>query len=196
MKRFKLLSILTIFAGTSALAADNYAIDTAHSQVIFKIKHLGISTVVGRFDTFKGDFMFDTKDITKSAVNAEIDVTSINTNETKRDDHLRGDDFFAATKFPKMTFTSKSVEKVDDKNFKIHGLLKIKDISKPVTLSATFEGAAKDPFYGKEHAAFIASTEINRKDYGLTWNKILETGGVAVGDEVKIEIQVEGTKQS
>ena len=175
--------------------AGEYVIDTAHSQVIFKIKHLAISTVTGRFDTFEGTYNFDPDDITKSSVETTIQAASINTNEKDRDDHLRSKDFLNVEENPNITFKSKSIKKGDGEEFEIVGDLTINGITKEVTLDATYEGhVASDP-WGKERTAFVADTKINRKDYGITWNKVLEAGGFVVGDEMRITLEIEGIRK-
>jgi polyisoprenoid-binding protein YceI len=189
----KLLSILLIaVASNSSLAsAAEYKIDKAHSRIGFKIKHLAISNVLGNFVDFDGTFEFDPKNISKSETEVDIQVASINTQEKDRDDHLRNDDFFSVKKFPIMKFKSTKVTSVDGKNLKVLGDLTIRDITKPVTLDVVYQGSAKSP-YGKVVAAFSATTAINRKDFGLKWNKLLETGGLVVGEDVTVEIDVEG----
>jgi polyisoprenoid-binding protein YceI len=173
--------------------ADTYKIDPAHSEVGFKVRHLAISNVAGKFVDFSGTFSFDPKDVKSSKTEATISVPSITTSNNDRDKHLKGDDFFSADKFPGLKFASKSVTATTDSAFKVAGDLTIRDVTKPVVLDVTYNGSAKDP-WGNERAAFSATTKISRADYGLTWNKALETGGVVVGDEVTILIEVEGTK--
>ncbi len=172
-----------------------YLIDTAHSQVIFKVKHLAISTVTGRFDTFEGTYNFDNDDIAKSTIETTIEAASINTNEKDRDDHLRSKDFLNVEQNPIITFKSKSIKKGDGNEFEIIGDLTINGITKEVTLDATYEGHVTSDPWGKERTAFIAETKINRKDYGITWNKVLEAGGFVVGDEIRITLEVEGIRK-
>ncbi len=190
-----LFTLLLLFGCSQVAVAGEYEIDPAHSSVGFKIRHLAISTVPGTFTAFKGTFSFDPDKIEKSSAEAEIAVTSVNTNNEKRDNHLKGEDFFDVEKFKVMKFKSKKVEKVDDDSFKVHGDLTIRGITKPVVLDVDYLGMAKDP-WGSEKAGFTATTTINRKDFGLTWNKVLETGGFVVGDDVNIRLDVEGTKKS
>ena len=175
--------------------ASTYQIDPAHTQVIFKVKHMGISTVSGRFDNFEGLYNFDDANFENSSVEAKINASSVNTNKEKRDKHLRSDEFLDAEKFPEITFKSKSIKKgSSESNFLITGDLTIHGVTKEVILDTNYEGSvAKDP-WGNARSAFTAETEINRKDYGLTWNKVLETGQFLVGDEVKIILEVEGIK--
>lgn len=184
--------ILSTVVSSTAWAAD-YEIDSTHSSVVFKVKHLAISTVPGRFGDVTGRFSFDPTRVEASKAEAKIAVASINTMDTKRDDHLRSADFFDVSKFPSITFKTSKVEKVSDTAFKATGDLTIHGVTKPVTLDVTYGGSAKDP-WGKERAAFEAKTLINRKDFGLTWSKTLETGGLVVGDDVQISLEIEGVK--
>ena len=184
--------ILSTFVSSAAWAAD-YQIDPTHSSVVFKVKHLAISTVPGRFGDVSGTFSFDPTRVEGSKAEAKLAVASVNTMDTKRDDHLKGADFFEASKFPSITFKTSKVEKVSDTAFKAIGDLTIHGVTKPVTLDVTYGGSAKDP-WGKERAAFEAKTLINRKDFGLTWSKTLETGGLVVGDDVQISLEIEGVK--
>lgn len=192
-----LLAFTMIFSANFSSQAEvaEYVIDTGHSQVIFKVKHLAISTVTGRFDTFEGTYKFDSEDISNSSVETVINAASINTNEKDRDDHLRSNDFLDVEKFPTITFKSKSIKKGEGNEFQMVGDLTIHGVTKEVTLDATYEGhVASDP-WGKERTAFIADTKISRKDYGMTWNKVLEAGGLVVGDEVRITLEVEGIRK-
>jgi polyisoprenoid-binding protein YceI len=191
MKRLVAVVVSLCFAGTSQ--AVDYAIDPSHSSVGFKVRHLAISSVPGKFGDFKGTFSFDPHNISASKAEAQIVAGSINTGETKRDDHLKSGDFLDAGKFTAITFKSNKVEKVSDADFNAHGDLTIHGVTRPVTLHVTYGGSATDP-WGKERAAFQATTKINRKDFGLTWNKALETGGLVVGEEVDITLEVEGVK--
>ncbi len=174
--------------------ADEYEIDSDHSRVSFKVRHLAISSVLGQFDKFKGSFTFDPKNMSASGAQAVIDVGSINTNQKKRDDHLRSEDFFSASKYPEISFTSTGIEGSSPENFKLRGNLTMRGVTKPVELAVEMGGATKDP-WGNERVAFTASTKLNRRDFGLTWSKILETGAVVVGDEVRIDLEIEGIKK-
>jgi polyisoprenoid-binding protein YceI len=191
MKKFLALTLATLLSST-CWAAD-YQIDPTHSSVTFKVKHLAISSVPGRFGELSGTFSFDPAKIEASRAQATLSVSSINTMDAKRDDHLKGPDFFDASKYPSITFKTNKVDKVGDAAFKAHGDLTIHGVTKPVTLDVTYGGSAKDP-WGKERAAFEARTVINRKDFGLTWNKTIETGGLVVGDDVHITLEIEGVK--
>ncbi len=203
MKVLKSFIAIAVLAFTFFFAGSNwshsevaeYMIDPDHSQVIFKVKHLAISTVTGRFDLFEGSYKLDSDNIVNSSVDTSIVASSINTNKQKRDDHLRSDEFLDVEKYPNITFKSKEIKKGDGNKFQIVGDLTIHGVTKEVTLDAVYEGhVASDP-WGKERTAFIANGEINRKDFGMTWNKALEAGGFVVGDEVRITLEVEGIKK-
>ena len=176
-------------------AADTYKIDPAHTEVGFKVRHLGVSSVSGAFKDLDGTFTFDPKDIKASTVKAQIKTPSVDTGVEKRDTHLKSDDFFAAEKFPEITFVSKEIKDVKGDTFTVVGDLTIHGTTKSVELMTTYNGAVKDP-WGNEKAGFSAETKINRKDFGLKYNQLLESGGMVVGDEVKITLEVEGTKQA
>lgn len=169
-----------------------WVLDPSHSELGFKVKHLMISNVKGYFSEFEGTI--NGEDFSKSPIEVKIDTTSVSTNSADRDKHLKSGDFFDAEKYGTMTFKSKSIEKVDDDEYKLKGDLTIKDISKEVALDVDFGGINKDP-WGNEKMAFEISGKINRKDWGLNWNSALETGGVLVGDEVKINAEVQFAKE-
>ncbi|MEY4668018.1 MAG: hypothetical protein RL518_717 [Pseudomonadota bacterium] len=189
----KILALpLAILLSSTCWAAD-YQIDPSHSSVVFKVKHLAISSVPGRFGDVSGTFSFDPGKIEDARAQATISVSSINTMDAKRDEHLKGADFFDASKYPSISFTTTRVDKVSDSAFKAHGDLSIHGVTKPVVLDVVYGGSAKDP-WGKERIAFEAKTLINRKDFGLTWNKAIETGSLVVGDDVQITLEIEGIK--
>ncbi|NMB68419.1 MAG: YceI family protein [Chloroflexi bacterium] len=171
----------------------SWKIDNAHSLVEFSVRHMMISTVRGRFERFSGTVEFNENDPTASSVDVQIEAASINTNESQRDNHLRSADFFDAEKFPYLSFKSTRVEKIDENNGRIYGDLTIRDISHPVVLETEYNGQAKSP-WGSTSAGFTANTKINRKDWNLVWNQALETGGMLVGDEIKIHIELEIVK--
>lgn len=172
----------------------SWKIDNAHSEINFTVRHMMIANVRGQFENFTGTVEFDPEQPLNSSVEVEIDAQSINTREAQRDTHLKSEDFLNAEKFPKMTFKSHKIEVIDDNRGLIHGDLTIKDITKSVILDTTYAGMAKSP-WGTTSAGFTASTKLNRKDWGLTWNVALETGGWLVGDEIKIELEMEVVKQ-
>lgn len=153
-----------------------------------------ISTVRGHFRDFDATLHIDEDEPENSSVTATIDVASIDTNEEKRDAHLRSDDFFNADDFPKITFQSTRVERLDGTNIRLTGNLTIRDVTQPVVLDGDFEGRIEDP-WGNERIAFTARTEISRQDFNVRWNQLLEAGGAVVSDKVKINLYVEAVRQ-
>jgi polyisoprenoid-binding protein YceI len=184
--------VLTLVGGLPTTAA-NYAIDMTHSQIQFSVKHLGISTVTGKFSTFEGVLEFDPEAMGNGRVEVVIDAASIDTAVEKRDEHLRSADFFNVAEHPELRFESTSVETTEE-GLIVRGDLTISGVTRPVALEAVFSGRAVDP-WGNSRVGFEASTTINRKDFGLTWNKILESGGLLVSEEVKISLVVQGIEQ-
>ncbi len=174
-------------------AAGTWSIDPSHTSVGFSVRHLGLSKVRGRFSSFTGDVVV-AEDPARSSVQVAVDVTSIDTRDEKRDEHLRTNDFFNATEFPTMTFTSTSVSG-SGRDWQVTGDLTIRGVTRQVTLDTTFEGTASDP-WGGSRAAFTATTEVDREQFGMTWNAALESGGVLVGKKVKIEIEAEVVLQA
>jgi polyisoprenoid-binding protein YceI len=170
-----------------------YALDTAHTTVEFVIRHLMITKVRGRFTAFDGHVEVGAGSDLPTSVAATIDAGTIDTREEQRDGHLRSADFFDVEKYPKLSFESTRIDGTPD-DFVIDGKLTIHGVTRDVSLAATFEGRTKDP-WGGTRVGYSAHTTINRKDYGLTWNAALETGGVVVGDEVRIELNVEAILQ-
>lgn len=195
MKRFiTALLILAVMTPLNLLAA-SYTLDPAHTTIGFKVKHLMIANVKGSFEKFRGVILIDDKDITKSKIDVSIEIASINTNITKRDEHLRSADFFDAAKHPNMTFVSTRVEKTAPDKLKVHGNLTIRGITKPVTLVVEGPTAEIKSPQGVVKRGASASATINRQDYGVSWNKKLDAGGVVVGDDVQIIIDAELDKQ-
>lgn len=188
------ISFILTFAVAGNVWAASYKLDESHTQVGFKIKHLVISTVSGRFNKFSGTFEFDPKKGEIEKLNVEIDSASIDTNEPDRDKHLKSPEFFDIEKFPKLTFTSKKTTTKDNKPTKLDGELTIHGVKKNVTLDVDYKGSTVDP-WGNERIAFEASTQVNRKDFGLKWNKSLDKGGVMIADDVKIVIEGEALLQ-
>jgi len=170
-----------------------WTIDAAHSAAAFAVKHLMISTVRGRFSHLTGSVEFPEGDYAAGHVDVTIDASSIDTREDRRDAHLRSADFFDVERFPSLTFKSRKVQAVKGDTFQVVGDLTIRDITREVVLDVEAEGFQKDP-WGGQRAGFSATTKINRKDFGLTWNQALETGGLLVGDDVKISLDVELTR--
>ncbi|HEX6939030.1 MAG TPA: YceI family protein [Longimicrobiales bacterium] len=174
-----------------------WRIDPAHSSVEFSVKHLMFTTVRGRFKKLEGTIVVDEEHTENSSVEVEIDASSIDTGEPDRDAHLRSADFLDVETHPTIAFRSKRVEGAHAKpgdRFRVIGDLTIRDTTMEVALDATFEGVGQDP-WGGERAGFSATTEIDRRDWGLRWNQALETGGVLVGNNVRIEIEAQVVKQ-
>jgi polyisoprenoid-binding protein YceI len=176
-------------------ATTTWQIDAAHSNVSFSVKHLMITTVRGRFADVRGSIRLDDSDLTRSFVDVEIATASIDTRAEQRDTHLRSADFLDVEKFPALKFRSGRVEKVGDDRYRVVGDLTIRDVTREVVLDVADGGRGRDP-WGGTRAAFSAGTTIDRRDFGLNWNQALETGGVLVGNEIKISIDAEAVKQS
>jgi polyisoprenoid-binding protein YceI len=196
MKRFiKLIAVVVTLAIPAFASASTWNIDPDHSNVGFKVRHLMVSNVKGSFNKHSGTVDINDKDITKSKVEVTIDTISINTNVQKRDEHLRSADFFDVAKYPTMTFVSKKVAKAGKDKLKVTGDLTLHGVTRQVVLEV--EGPSKeskDP-WGNIRRGATASTKINRKDFGLVWNAALETGGVAVGEEITITLEIELLKK-
>ncbi len=171
-----------------------WLIDSAHTEIYFTARHLMISNVRGQFQTFSGTIGFDETRPAETAVVVQIDVASLNTGDATRDEHLKSPDFFDAEKFPHITFHSSRVVMKDQTHAKLYGDLVIRDQPHEIALDVEFNGQVKSP-WGTSNAGFTARTQIKRKDWGLTWNMALETGGWLVGDEVRISIELEIIKQ-
>ena len=169
-------------------------IDPNHTTIEFAVKHMMFTTVRGRFGDVRGTITLDEQRLGNSSVEVEIDVTSIDTRDEKRDAHLRSPDFFDAEQFPAMTFRSTRVEPRRGDEARVTGDLTIRGVTREVTLDTTMTGRGKNP-WGAEVIGFEARTKINRKDFGLEWNVALETGGFLVGDEIKIELDIQAAKQ-
>ncbi len=172
----------------------SWVIDSSHSSIQFWVRHLAISKARGVFETFTGSVDFNEVDPAASTVSVQVDANSINTKDEKRDGHLKSPDFFDVANFPALTFVSKQVELVDATHGKIIGDLTIRGVTNEVTLNTEYNGQSKSP-WGTTSAGFSAETKISRKDWGLVWNAPLETGGVLVGDDVTINIELEIVKQ-
>ncbi len=175
------------------MTTTNWNFDLSHSSVNFHVRHLMVSKVHGRFSLWGGTLEIDSDDMTKSRVDVSIDATSVDTKEEKRDAHLRSADFFDVEKFPALTFKSTRVEKVGDEELAITGDLTIHGVTKSVKLAVELGGVAKDP-WGGTRTGFSAKTSINRKDFGLGWNSVLEAGGVLVGEKVEITLEIEAVQ--
>jgi len=174
---------------TTAPALSTWTIDPVHSVPEFAVKHMVISTVKGRFTGVEGTITFDEAAPERSSVVASIAVASIDTGEPQRDAHLRSPDFFDVERYPTITFRSTRVERIDDERYRVTGDLTIRDVTRPVTLDVEYEGQIKDA-YGKQRAALTATTQIDRRDFGLNWNAVLEAGGFVVSNAVKITLHI------
>lgn len=172
-----------------------YKIDVDHSDIMFKVKHLMISTVTGIFKKFDATLEVNEQDLSGAKVWFEAEVDSVDTKNEQRDGHLKSDDFFNAEQFPKMTFKSTRVEKTGDDEYRLIGDLTIRDITKPVELKVEYNGSTKDP-WGQERMGFEVTGKINRKEYGLKWSAVTEAGGVVVSDDVKLALNVQMVKQA
>lgn len=189
------LTIL-LFAGALLAPAATYEIDPAHSSAQFTVRHLMISNVHGQFSKVTGTLDFNPNNPAMDSVKATIDASTVNTQEPKRDEHLKSPDFLDVAKFPTLTFQSTSFRKMEDGKYKVAGDLTIHGVTKRVVLDADGPSAeVKDP-WGNARIGISAATKINRADYGLTWNKALEAGGVLVGDEVAITLEIEFVKKN
>lgn len=164
-------------------------IDTAHSELLFKVRHMVISTVTGKFNNFSATVKSESEDFDGADIIMEADVASISTNNTDRDNHLKSDDFFNAEKFPKLRFTNGKLNRKGE-DYTLTGELTIRDVTRKVTFDASFNGMGKDP-WGNTKAGFELSGKINRTDFGLNWNAALEAGGVLVSEEVKLSANIQ-----
>lgn len=172
-----------------------WVLDPMHSEVQFKVKHLVISTVSGFFKSFEGELITADDDFEDAEINFSLDVNSIDTKQADRDEHLKSADFFDAANYPKITFKSTSIKKAGDDDYKLVGDLTIKGVTKQVTLDVEF-GGSTDDFYGNTKAGFEITGKINRKDFGLTWDGITEAGSIVVGEDIKLNINVQFAKQA
>jgi polyisoprenoid-binding protein YceI len=188
------LAVLSALSFGTLAHASTWDIDSAHTTAGFKVRHLMIANVKGEFTGVTGTVNLDDQDVLKSHVEVSIDVSSVNTGNPDRDKHLKNADFFDAPKFPKLTFKSTKVEKAGDKLL-LSGDLTLHGVTKPVTLTAELSSEIKDP-WGKTRRGVTATGKVNRKDFGLVWNKTLDGGGVAVGDEVQLTVEAELTKKA
>ena len=176
-----------------AKAAQTYVIDKVHSEVTFQVRHL-LTKVRGRFSEFSGSVVFDQEHPERSSATLTIDAASVDTGTPDRDTHLRSDDFFAVGTYPTLTFTSSRVARTGDETYDVSGTLTIRGVAKEITLPVTYLGSARDP-WGNQRAGFETSITLNRKEFGLTWNAALETGGFLVGDEVRISLSIQAIAQ-
>lgn len=175
------------------MATTNWALEPTHSELQFKVRHMMISNVTGHFGKFNGTVTTEGSDVSTAKVNFTVDVDSISTNNEQRDGHLKSPDFFDAGSHPQLTFESTEMKKVDDENYKLHGNLTMRGVTKPVVLDVEYGGVINDP-WGYTRAGFTVEGKVNRKDFGLAWSAMTETGGLVVGDDVKIHANVEFVK--
>lgn len=188
---FALVLALSLVAASAAQATPStWTIDPTHSQVGFSIRHF-FSKVPGSFTKYSGTIVYDAEKPASSSVKAEIVASSISTNNEKRDNHLRSEDFFFAEKYPAITFESTKVTPVGDGKLMVEGNLTMRGVTKPATLDVTFLGAGPS-MAGEQRAGFEAVTKVNRKDFNILWNKVLDQGGTMLGDDVEIRIGIEG----
>jgi len=171
-----------------------WLLDLAHSELTFKIKHLMISNVSGAFKDFSAKVETEGTDFSKANIKLTAEMNSISTNNEQRDGHLRSSDFFEVEKFPQMKFTSTGIEQTDDESFSLYGNLTLKGVTKPVKLNMEFNGIVKDP-QGQEKAGFFVSGKINRSDWGINVNVALETGGLMLGEDIRIQSEVQFIRQ-
>jgi polyisoprenoid-binding protein YceI len=190
-----ILAAALLALGASLAVAQSWKVDPAHSRVEFAVTYLMMSEVTGRFTAYEVDFTQGSEDFSGSTVAARIKIASVNTENEKRDAHLRSDDFFNAEKYPDMVFESTSFEKSGDGVYRIAGDLTIRDVTRPVVLDAKYLGMTKDA-WGNTRAGFKATASINRMDYGVRWNKALDSGGTVVSEDVAITLVIQLTKET
>lgn len=190
MKALLKIAITASLLSLPVIAAD-FALDNSHSSVGFNVKHLMISNVKGKFNAFDGNFTYNEKSKTLTKLEGAVDTATIDTDVQKRDEHLKSADFFDVAKYPKMNFVMTKYTALKGGKAKIAGNLTIKNTTKPVIFDAEVSNAVQDP-WGGTRVGVAMNAKINRKDFGLNWNKALETGGFVVGDEIKINVELEG----
>ena len=183
---------VAVTVGAPDITGD-YVLDVAHSRLGFVARHAMVTKVRGAFNDFEGTAHLDGDDPTKSSASVSIEVASVDTRQPQRDDHLRNNDFFDAATYPKITFVSTSVEKRSEENFRMTGDLTIKNVTRPVSVDFEYSGSATDP-YGNQRVGFEGSTVINRKDFGVNFNAVLETGGVMVSEKITLEFEISAVK--
>ena len=193
MKRILSAVLLLILMTASLSTAATFAIDPVHSSIGFKIKHMVISKVRGSFGQFEGIIEFDEVDPALGSVSATITMDSIDTGDQKRDEHLRDADFFNTAEFPTMTFSSKEITK-DGDDWQLKGNLTLHGVTRPVALKLEYNGSVDDP-WGNHRVGFAAEGKIDRRDYGISWNNTLDKGGLALGNDVTIQLEIEAIRQ-
>ena len=177
------------------MTLEKWEIDSSHSGIHFSVRHMVVAKVRGQFARWSGTILAEDGDLARATANVIIDASSIDTGVADRDAHLKSPDFFDVTTYPELTFKSTGVEKQSAETLRVTGELTIRGVTREVVLEVEYAGRTKDP-WGNERAGFTAKTAVDRKDFGLTWNQVLEAGGVMVGDRVTIELEVEAVKQS
>lgn len=170
-------------------------VDAAHSEIGFSTKHMMFTTVRGTFSDFEATVVADPEDLTSAEIDFSIDVASIDTRSGDRDNHLRSPDFFDVENYAKITFKATGTKKTGDNEYDLTGDMTVRGVTQPVTFHVVYEGAGKNP-WGAEVAGFTADATINRKDFGLNWNAVLETGGVLVSDKVNLHLEIQAAKQA
>ena len=174
-------------------SSSQWEIDTSHSDVQFTVRHMVVTKARGRFTRWTGTIDLEESDLTKSSVNVRIEAASIDTGHADRDAHLRSADFLDVANHAHLEFHSTAIERVDEERYRIHGDLTIRGVTRQVTLEAELGGIKADP-WGSQRAGFSARTRVNRRDFGLVWNQALEAGGLLVGEQVDIELEVEAVR--
>ncbi|KIL40053.1 hypothetical protein SD70_16100 [Gordoniibacillus kamchatkensis] len=175
------------------MAKTKWAVDASHSAVEFSVKHMMIAKVKGSFHEFSAEIEADPNDLTTASIRFDIDLSSVDTRNGDRDAHLRSADFFDTEKYPKLTFDATRIVKKGDGEYDVTGNVTLHGVTRAETFAVTFEGGGKDP-WGNEKVGFSATGSLKRSDYGLTYNAVLETGGVLIGDEVKVSMDIEAAK--
>lgn len=194
MKNLIIAALLVVGLSTANAQTTTWQIDPVHSNITFSVDYMVLTEVSGNFKEFSGTLDRDGDDITKSRFNVEIKSASINTENEKRDGHLRSADFFDVAKFPAVTFVTKSIEKLDGNTYTVKGDLTMHGVTKPFAIAAVYAGEAKDP-WGKTREGFKGTATVKRSDFGIKYNSVLESGGVLISDDVKIALNVQFVKQ-
>lgn len=190
----KIITSVALLALMTIANAQTWQLDKSHSSVKFSVTHMMVSETEGNFKSFTGNVSAQKEDFSDLNADFSIQVNSINTDDEKRDGHLKSPDFFDAEKYPTITFKSTSFKKADEKTYKLAGQLTMHGVTKPVTFDVKYNGTAKDP-YGNTKAGFRASTVVKRSDYNISWNKVLDTGGFALSDDVQVFVNIELNKK-
>lgn len=177
------------------MAKSVWNVDASHSALEFKVKHMMMANVRGQFHDFQANITADPEDLTTAEIDFTVNVNSIDTKDEQREGHLKSADFFDVENYPNLTFKATKIERKSNNEYAMTGDMTIRGVTKPVTFNVTSEGIGKDP-WGNERAGFTAAGSLNRKEFGLNWNALLETGGVLVGEQVKINVEIEAVRQA